>query len=109
MNGRIAFESAKKQSIETARTRLLVGGSLMVAAFVVVGVRLVDLAVFNGTEDLRRAASREIARPATMARADIVDRNGVLLATNLKTASLFADPRRTQQTRRTGWSKFSPI
>jgi cell division protein FtsI (penicillin-binding protein 3) len=94
MNGRIAFESAKKQSIETARTRLLVGGSLMVAAFVVVGVRLVDLAVFNGTEDLRRAASREIARPATMARADIVDRNGVLLATNLKTASLFADPRK---------------
>jgi cell division protein FtsI (penicillin-binding protein 3) len=94
MNGRIAFESAKKQSIETARTRLLVGGSLMVAAFVVVGVRLVDLAVFNGTEDLRRAASREIARPATMARADIVDRNGVLLATNLKTASLFADLRK---------------
>lgn len=94
MNGRIAFESAKKQSIETARTRLLVGGSLMAAAFVVVGVRLFDLAVFNGTEDLRRAASREIARPATMARADIVDRNGVLLATNLKTASLFADPRK---------------
>jgi cell division protein FtsI (penicillin-binding protein 3) len=94
MNGRIAFESAKKQSIETARTRLLVGGSLMAAAFVVVGVRLFDLAVFNGTEDLRRAASREIARPATMARADIVDRNGVLLATSLKTASLFADLRK---------------
>lgn len=94
MNDRIAFESAKKQSIETARTRLLVGGSLMAAAFVVVGVRLFDLAVFNGTEDLRRAASREIARPATMARADIVDRNGVLLATSLKTASLFANPRK---------------
>ena len=94
MNGRIAFESAKKQSIETARTRLLVGGSLMAAAFVVVGVRLFDLAVFNGTEELRRAASREIARPTTMARADIVDRNGVLLATSLKTASLFADPRK---------------
>ncbi|MEP4380319.1 MAG: penicillin-binding protein 2 [Alphaproteobacteria bacterium] len=94
MNDRIAFDSTKKQAIETARTRLLVGGSLMAAAFFVVGVRLFDLAVFNETEDLRRAASREIARPATMARADIVDRNGVLLATSLKTASLFADPRK---------------
>tara|TARA_R110002110_G_scaffold85816_1_gene223385 strand:+ start:137056 stop:138750 length:1695 start_codon:yes stop_codon:yes gene_type:complete len=94
MNDRIAFESTKKQAIETARTRLLVGGSLMAAAFVVVGVRLFDLAVFNENEDLRRAASREIARPTTMARADIVDRNGVLLATSLKTASLFADPQK---------------
>lgn len=94
MNDRIAFESTKKQAIETARTRLLVGGSLMAAAFVVVGVRLFDLAVFNENGDLRRAASREIARPTTMARADIVDRNGVLLATSLKTASLFGDPRK---------------
>ncbi len=94
MNNRIAFDSTKKQAIETARTRLLVGGSLMAAAFFVVGVRLFDLAVFNETADLRRATSREIARPTTMARADIVDRNGVLLATSLKTASLFADPRK---------------
>ncbi|MBT3929097.1 MAG: penicillin-binding protein 2 [Rhodospirillaceae bacterium] len=94
MSDRIAFESTKKQAIETARTRLLVGGSLMAAAFFVVGVRLFDLAVFNENEDLRRAASREIARPTPMARADIVDRNGVLLATSLKTASLFADPRK---------------
>ena len=94
MKQRIAFESSKKQAIETARNRLLVGGSLMAAAFFVVGVRLFDLAVFNETEDLRRAASREIARPASMARSDIVDRNGVLLATSLKTASLFANPRK---------------
>ena len=94
MKQRIAVESSKKQAIETARNRLLVGGSLMAAAFFVVGVRLFDLAVFNETEDLRRAASREIARPASMARADIVDRNGVLLATSLKTASLFANPRK---------------
>lgn len=94
MKQRIAFESSKKQAIETARNRLLVGGSLMAAAFFVVGVRLFDLAVFNETEDLRRAVSREIARPASMARADIVDRNGVLLATSLKTASLFANPRK---------------
>lgn len=94
MKNRIAFESPKKQAIETARTRLLIGGALMAAAFFVVGARLFELAVFSDNADLRRAASREIARPATMARTDIVDRNGVLLATSLTTPSLFADPRK---------------
>ncbi len=94
MSRRIELESPKKQAIETARNRLLIGGALMGAAFFVVGVRLFDLVVFNANEDLRRAAAREIARPSTMSRADIVDRNGILLATNLKTASLFANPRK---------------
>jgi cell division protein FtsI (penicillin-binding protein 3) len=94
MTRRIEIESTKKQAIETARTRLLIGGALMAAAFFVVGVRLFDLVVFNENESQRRAASREIVRPATMSRADIVDRNGVLLATSLSTASLFANPRK---------------
>ncbi len=94
MTRRIEIESTKKQAIETARTRLLIGGALMAAAFFVVGLRLFDLVVFNENESQRRAASREIVRPATMSRADIVDRNGVLLATSLSTASLFANPRK---------------
>ena len=94
MTRRIEIESTKKQAIETARTRLLIGGALMAAAFFVVGVRLFDLVVFNENESQRRAASREIVRPATMSRADIVDRNGVLLATSLSTASLFANTRK---------------
>ncbi len=94
MTRRIEIESTKKQAIETARTRLLIGGALMAAAFFVVGVRLFDLVVFNENENQRRAASREIVRPATMSRADIVDRNGVLLATSLSTASLFANTRK---------------
>ncbi|MBO6782170.1 MAG: penicillin-binding protein 2 [Alphaproteobacteria bacterium] len=94
MTRRIAFESPKKQAIETARTRLLIGGSLMAAAFFVVGVRLFDVTVFNANEDLRRAAAREIVTPAPMSRADIVDRNGILLATSLKTASLYANPQK---------------
>ena len=94
MTRRTEIESTKKQAIETARTRLLIGGALMAAAFFVVGLRLFDLVVFNENESQRRAASREIVRPATMSRADIVDRNGVLLATSLSTASLFANPRK---------------
>ncbi len=92
MSARIEFESIKKKAIDTARTRLLIGGALMAAAFFVVGVRLCDVVVFNANDNLRRAAAREIVRPSTMSRADIVDRNGTLLATNLRTASLYANP-----------------
>jgi len=92
MSTRIEFESTKKKAIDTARTRLLIGGALMAAAFFVIGVRLFDVVVFNANDNLRRAAAREIVRPSTMTRADIVDRNGTLLATNLRTASLYANP-----------------
>ena len=94
MTRRIELESTKKQAIETARTRLLIGGSLMAAAFLVVGARLFDIVVLNEHHTLRHAASRDIVRPVTMSRADITDRNGVLLATSLRTASLFANPRK---------------
>lgn len=94
MSQRIAFESEKKRAIETARTRLLIGGALMTAAFVAVGLRLVDLGAFSTVENLRSHASREVVAPQTWSRAEIVDRNGTLLASNLETASLYADPRR---------------
>ena len=92
MSTRIEFESIKKKAIDTARTRLLIGGALMATAFFVVAVRLCDVVLFNANDNLRRAAAREIVRPSTMSRADIVDRNGTLLATNLRTASLYANP-----------------
>jgi cell division protein FtsI (penicillin-binding protein 3) len=58
--------------------------------FTVIGGRLVMLAVVKddgGT--VRRAASSEISA----ARPDIVDRNGEVLATDVKTVSVFAEPR----------------
>ena len=94
MTRRIELESTKKQAIETARTRLLIGGSLMAAAFLVIGARLFDIVVLNEHDTLSRATSRDIVRPVMMSRADITDRNGVLLATSLRTASLFANPRK---------------
>ena len=92
MSERISFESAQKKALDIARTRLLVGGALMAAAFLVIGIRLVDVTVFSETEPSRRASARSIVADRHMDRADIVDRNGVLLATNLTTASLYADP-----------------
>ncbi|NQU59819.1 MAG: penicillin-binding protein 2 [Rhodospirillales bacterium] len=85
------IEGSRKQAIETGRNRLLVTGAVLTMAFVAIGVRLVDLTVFKAGEEPRLAK----AGPALLSaagRADIVDRNGVILATSLPTASLYADP-----------------
>ena len=51
-----------------------------------------DLSVLTGTEPAQRDHARTSRGPALVSRADIVDRNGVVLASSLPTASLYADP-----------------
>ncbi|MGO4571163.1 peptidoglycan D,D-transpeptidase FtsI family protein [Microvirga sp. 2TAF3] len=58
--------------------------------FSVIGGRLVYLAMTSDTSsEVRRAASSEISA----ARPDIVDRNGNILATDVRMVSVFAEPR----------------
>jgi len=78
------------QAIDVARTRLLVVcGAFVLVFFLIVG-RLVDVSLLSGCREeiLTRSAYR-----GTKFRADIVDRNGELLATSLKTFSLYANAR----------------
>jgi cell division protein FtsI (penicillin-binding protein 3) len=79
-------------ALEVGRTRLLVAGMVFAMAFTVVGARLVDLALWSTPDTRREARSAAPAEYAT-GRADIVDRNGIVLATSVPTASLYADPR----------------
>ena len=89
---KIRIEGDRKTAIETGRNRLMVAGALFTAAFAVIGVRVVDVSVFSDTAEPRY--SRSIAKDEKhTGRADIVDRNGVLMATSLRTASLYANPR----------------
>jgi cell division protein FtsI (penicillin-binding protein 3) len=72
----------------TARVRL--ASLCFVGLFGLIGGRLVYLAVTSdNSSGVRRAASSEISA----ARPDIVDRNGVVLATDVKMVSVFAEPR----------------
>jgi cell division protein FtsI (penicillin-binding protein 3) len=58
--------------------------------FLLIAGRLIGLAVTSdGGSEVHRAMSSEISA----ARPDIVDRNGDVLATDVKTASVFAEPR----------------
>ena len=81
---------SKAEAMEQARNRLMVVLFLFIGGFTLLGLRTVDLGL------IQRVAERErtdwSTAPVLPRRADIVDRNGVVLATNLDTPSLFAVP-----------------
>ena len=88
--GQRLSEGRAKRPIEVARTRLLVAGVVFALCFGVLGVRILGLAITEDVEVAQSTTGRE-AGTLGLARADIVDRNGMLLATNLPTVSLYVD------------------
>jgi len=86
-----------RASLDTSHTRLLITAALFALAFAVIGLRLIEVTLFGGSET--RLAHRDAGAPAVPERADIVDRNGLLLATTLDTPSLFANPKKVLDAR----------
>src|SRR5262245_25603550 len=86
---------ARGSAVETARGRLVFMGVLFIAAFALVGLRVSWLCLWQEGAEPRIETAQGSAKADTLAlgRADIVDRNGVLLATTLQTVSLYADPK----------------
>lgn len=79
-------------ALEQGRARLLVTAAMFVLGFLGIGAGLVDATVLSqGTEPA--IAQAQPADTLQAGRADIVDRNGVVVATTLATASLYADPK----------------
>ncbi|HEX3536603.1 MAG TPA: penicillin-binding protein 2 [Stellaceae bacterium] len=88
----VVADAKASELIETCRTRLVAAAALFAVVFLVVALRLVEIVAFAGASAESHAG--RIRPPApSLARADIVDRNGTLLATTLDTPSLYADPR----------------
>ena len=88
----LRLEGFGKSALEVARTRLVVGAALFVLGFVAVAVRVAEVSLPDGTAKRSRAAATAMIGTPLL-RADITDRNGVVLATNLETHSLYADAR----------------
>lgn len=84
-------EGPVTQLLETSRTRLIISGTLLCLAFLVIGGRLVEVGGFKAGDP--RLARNLAATRVLVGRADILDRNGVLLATTLQTPSLYANPK----------------
>ena len=89
----VVTDERAAQLLETCRSRLVAAAALFALVFVVVALRLAEIVVLSGgAAESHVGRSRAVAPPAPV-RADIVDRNGSLLATTLDSPSLYADPR----------------
>jgi cell division protein FtsI (penicillin-binding protein 3) len=76
-----------------AKARARIGLAILAfgAVYAVIAVRLVMFAVVPESHFVRRGVARDAVATA---RPDILDRNGLILATDVRTPSLFAEPRR---------------
>jgi cell division protein FtsI (penicillin-binding protein 3) len=88
----VALDEPAQQTLEIGRNRLLVAAALFALAFLVIGLRLVDVTLIKPSSEAK-LAHRAAVEKITVGRADITDRNGVLLATTLVSPSLFANPK----------------
>jgi cell division protein FtsI (penicillin-binding protein 3) len=86
-------EGPAKQALDACRTRLLVTGGLFALVFAVVALRVVEIvAVGGGTAESQVGRFRIVTAPVP-SHANIVDRNGNVLAATLDSPSLYANPK----------------
>lgn len=91
---RISIADKKSSdSLESGKNRVLCTMFLFLAAFSIVGIRLFSVALLNTDPDdsPKSQDGKTYALEIKMDRADIVDRNGVILATSLPSADLYVD------------------
>lgn len=87
-NLRARHESERDAHRQRAEGRLLVLGVVFLTGFFMIGLKMSFLAASEPSEPHAAASGAQIVA----ARADITDRNGRILATNLTTNSLYAQP-----------------
>ena len=87
---RQAFSLSLKQTMDVARTRLLVIAAVFSFGVLMIGGRLIDLTVFRHGEE-PALTELDPAGGWRTGRADIIDRQGYLLATTITTSSLYAN------------------
>ena len=90
-SGSVQLQGIQAQALNTSRNRLIVTGALLALAFIVIAGRLVELALSQDARPKFTARISETPKPPKV-RANIADRNGILLATSLPTAALYANP-----------------
>ena len=86
-------EGPAKRALEACRARLFFTGILFACVFAAVALRVVEVVLFEGGTAQSHMPRIRIPPPPAPARADIVDRNGRLLATTLDSPSVYANPK----------------
>ncbi|HSV29233.1 MAG TPA: penicillin-binding protein 2, partial [Candidatus Omnitrophota bacterium] len=86
----VRIDGVRKRALETGRSRLVATALMFLAAYGVIGARMVDVAVLDQNPAKPRPLPQARTEGLDMERADVVDRNGIILATSLPTVSLYA-------------------
>lgn len=95
MRKTLHMTGTRSGALDMARGRLVIVSGLFVIAYIIVAARAFDLSILQAKEESGESLSSYVEAPhdpTLTHRADIVDRNGVILARSLHTASLYADP-----------------
>jgi cell division protein FtsI (penicillin-binding protein 3) len=82
--------AAFSTSLASSTSRMRIVALAFLGLYGVIGGRLIYLGFKPDPANLRRAAAEAVAA----SRPDLLDRNGEILATDVKTMSVFAEPRR---------------
>ncbi|MCV0397841.1 MAG: penicillin-binding protein 2 [Rhizobiaceae bacterium] len=85
---KVMFQGARKSTGGRARSRVLMTMAVFLGIYGMIGGRIVWL----GLEEADASSGPSVR--ATASRPDIIDRNGQVMATDIKTASMFGEPRR---------------
>ena len=85
----VAARRVKDESVSTIQRRVIIAAGLCVMGFALVGLRLVDVGVLKGGATGVSSAAIGEAPPT---RADLLDRNGMVLARDLPVGDLYARP-----------------
>src|SRR5947209_19414460 len=87
----VVADERANQVLETCRTRLVATAALFAVVFAVVVLRLAEVTLLSGGSAESHVGRLPPAAPPAPAPADIVYRNGALLATMLPKPSLFVN------------------
>ena len=89
----IVPEGPATQALEACRRRLQVTALLFALVFAVVGLRVLEIALLEGGAAQSQIGRFRAVKAPVPSHADIVDRNGNVLATSLDSPSLYAVPK----------------
>lgn len=91
----VSLQGEKSTALDLARGRLVLISAFFILTYAIVMVRAFDLSIIQGVfSDAPLKSIAQYEQPVDgPRRADIVDRNGILLATTLEMVSLYADPK----------------
>ena len=82
-------------ALKRARARLVIVALLFIMAFTTVALKLIQISIQSAARDVTSLPVPDNTGVRVLtSRADIVDRNGVLLATSVAVQSVYADPKK---------------